>query len=190
MIVTVVQFVFPFDESRLHPIDMHLVGNNARRIVARQLRLMNRRKIRHSLSRDIRQVDVAGLRICAILWTAEYNSVLIGIACAMPDNKLCRSLCHESGKFFLAFWPKYLIINMERMGRDSNPRCLSAHTLSRRAQSTTLSPIHYNLALPLNLNLSRAGDNRNRARLRGSGRGRPHSCERRNNSSSGNWMPM
>src|SRR5437867_6783926 len=27
------------------------------------------------------------------------------------------------------------------MGRDSNPRCLSAHTLSRRAQSTTLSPI-------------------------------------------------
>jgi hypothetical protein len=28
-----------------------------------------------------------------------------------------------------------------RMGGDSNPRCLSAHTLSRRAQSTTLSPI-------------------------------------------------
>jgi hypothetical protein len=27
------------------------------------------------------------------------------------------------------------------MGGDSNPRCLSAHTLSRRAQSTTLSPI-------------------------------------------------
>lgn len=96
MIVTVVQFVFPFDESRLHPIDMHLVGNNARRIVARQLRLMNRRKIRHSLSRDIRQVDVAGLRICAILWTAEYNSVLIGIACAVPDNKLCRSVRYTS----------------------------------------------------------------------------------------------
>ena len=29
----------------------------------------------------------------------------------------------------------------QRMGGDSNPRCLSAHTLSRRAQSTTLSPI-------------------------------------------------
>jgi hypothetical protein len=27
------------------------------------------------------------------------------------------------------------------MGGDSNPRCLSAHTLSRRAQSTALSPI-------------------------------------------------
>src|SRR5436853_4608966 len=27
------------------------------------------------------------------------------------------------------------------MGRDSNPRYLSVHTLSRRAQSTTLSPI-------------------------------------------------
>ena len=30
-----------------------------------------------------------------------------------------------------------------RMGGDSNPRCLSAHTLSRRAQSTTLSPIRF-----------------------------------------------
>src|SRR5436190_12435270 len=30
-----------------------------------------------------------------------------------------------------------------RMGGDSNPRCLSAHTLSRRAQSTTLSPIQW-----------------------------------------------
>src|SRR5262249_36275354 len=39
------------------------------------------------------------------------------------------------------------------MGRDSNPRCLSAHTLSRRAQSTTLSPIQNNLPLPLNLTL-------------------------------------
>src|SRR6185312_3378197 len=28
-----------------------------------------------------------------------------------------------------------------RMGGDSNPRCLAAHTLSRRAQSTALSPI-------------------------------------------------
>src|SRR5881398_739489 len=35
----------------------------------------------------------------------------------------------------------YLDLRGERMGGDSNPRCLSAHTLSRRAQSTTLSPI-------------------------------------------------
>src|SRR4030095_6710436 len=34
-----------------------------------------------------------------------------------------------------------LVLRAERMGGDSNPRCLSAHTLSRRAQSTTLSPI-------------------------------------------------
>jgi hypothetical protein len=30
---------------------------------------------------------------------------------------------------------------MIRMGRDSNPRYLSVHTLSRRAQSTALAPI-------------------------------------------------
>src|SRR5438046_7349209 len=30
-----------------------------------------------------------------------------------------------------------------RMGGDSNPGCLSAHTLSRRAQSTALSPIRW-----------------------------------------------
>ena len=29
-----------------------------------------------------------------------------------------------------------------RMGRDSNPRYLSVNTLSRRARSTTLPPIH------------------------------------------------
>src|SRR4029077_4292159 len=57
-------------------------------------------------------------------------------------------------------------------GGDSNPRCLSAHTLSRRAQSTTLSPIQNNLPLPLNLNLRGSSDDRNRVRLRGSGRGR------------------
>src|SRR6186713_2761646 len=58
------------------------------------------------------------------------------------------------------------------MGGDSNPRCLSAHTLSRRAQSTALSPIQNNLPLPLNLNLYGSRDNPNRVRLRGSGRGR------------------
>src|SRR6266576_6765982 len=39
------------------------------------------------------------------------------------------------------------------MGGDSNPWCLAAHTLSRRAQSTALSPI-----------LSNPARNRNRAR--------------------------
>ena len=41
----------------------------------------------------------------------------------------------------------------ERMGGDSNPWCLAAHTLSRRAQSTALSPI-----------LSNPARNRNRIR--------------------------
>jgi hypothetical protein len=41
----------------------------------------------------------------------------------------------------------------KRMGGDSNPWCLAAHTLSRRAQSTALSPI-----------LSNPARNRNRAR--------------------------
>ena len=37
------------------------------------------------------------------------------------------------------------------MGGDSNPRCLSAHTLSRRAQSTALSPIQAPHTLTANL---------------------------------------
>src|SRR6266513_157178 len=41
------------------------------------------------------------------------------------------------------------------MGGDSNPWCLAAHTLSRRAQSTALSPI-----------LSNPARNRNRIRIR------------------------
>ena len=57
-----------------------------------------------------------------------------------------------------------------RMGGDSNPRYLSAHTLSRRAQSTTLSPIQNDLPLPLNLNLGAMKGNR--LRLRASGRGK------------------
>src|SRR5439155_3761769 len=56
------------------------------------------------------------------------------------------------------------------MGGDSNPRCLSAHTLSRRAQSTTLSPIQNNLPFPLNLTVG--WGKRIELRLRGSGRGR------------------
>src|SRR5438309_4286050 len=34
-----------------------------------------------------------------------------------------------------------LVLRRKRMGGDSNPWCLAAHTLSRRAQSTALSPI-------------------------------------------------
>ena len=49
--------------------------------------------------------------------------------------------------------PFVLVLRERRMGGDSNPRCLSAHTLSRRAQSTTLSPIQNDLPLPLNLSL-------------------------------------
>jgi hypothetical protein len=37
-------------------------------------------------------------------------------------------------------------IRGKRMGGDSNPWCLAAHTLSRRAQSTALSPIPSNTA--------------------------------------------
>jgi hypothetical protein len=55
------------------------------------------------------------------------------------------------------------------MGRDSNPRYLAVHTLSRRAQSTTLSPILGRID-------NRKIDNQ--------------SCKRRNNSSSGSWMAM
>src|ERR1700761_7980454 len=33
------------------------------------------------------------------------------------------------------------ILKVWRMGRDSNPRYLAVHTLSRRAQSTALAPI-------------------------------------------------
>src|SRR4029077_13717230 len=60
----------------------------------------------------------------------------------------------------------------QRMGGDSNPRCLSAHTLSRRAQSTALSPIQNNPPLPLNPPLRGSSDDPNRVKLRGSGRGR------------------
>jgi hypothetical protein len=34
-----------------------------------------------------------------------------------------------------------LLTSSKRMGRDSNPRYLAVHTLSRRAQSTALAPI-------------------------------------------------
>jgi len=66
-----VRFVFPLHQSRLHPVDVRLVWNNARRVVAsrRQVRLRNGHKIPDSLGCDIGQVDVRSLRICAILWT-------------------------------------------------------------------------------------------------------------------------
>ena len=60
-----------------------------------------------------------------------------GIACAALRLSRCARLelrSHPSEKFQApaARW---------RMGRDSNPRCIAAHTLSKRAQSTTLPPI-------------------------------------------------
>src|SRR5262245_34543541 len=77
----------------------------------------------------------------------------------------CSYFCSYSVSCSLVFgcWFTYEPINEWRMGGDSNPRCLSAHTLSRRAQSTALSPIHSNL--PRHRNLSPAGDNRNRGRV-------------------------
>jgi hypothetical protein len=38
-------------------------------------------------------------------------------------------------------WSSGLDVKLFRMGRDSNPRYLAVHTLSRRAQSTALAPI-------------------------------------------------
>ena len=60
-----------------------------------------------------------------------------GIACAALRLSRCARLelrSHPSEKFQApaARW---------RMGRDSNPRCIAAHTLSKRAHSTTLPPI-------------------------------------------------
>jgi hypothetical protein len=60
-----------------------------------------------------------------------------GIACASLRLSRCARLelrSHPSERFQApaAKW---------RMGRDSNPRCIAAHTLSKRAHSTTLPPI-------------------------------------------------
>jgi hypothetical protein len=50
-------------------------------------------------------------------------------------------LCYAT---MLCDWRFRLLLRGKRMGGDSNPWCLAAHTLSRRAQSTALSPIHLN----------------------------------------------
>src|SRR5205823_2342223 len=61
-----------------------------------------------------------------------------------------KALCYAK----LLCSPAFLDVTRgERMGGDSNPWCLAAHTLSRRAQSTALSPI-----------LSNPARNRNRIR--------------------------
>jgi hypothetical protein len=44
------------------------------------------------------------------------------------------------------------------MGGDSNPWCLAAHTLSRRAQSTALSPILFTRARSRNRARARSTD--------------------------------
>ena len=68
------------------------------------------------------------------------------------------------------------------MGGDSNPGCLAAYTLSRRAQSTTLPPIPawnlFVLVLLLVLVLEKK-QSRTRTSLR------RYNCRRRNSSSSG-----
>src|SRR5438874_4860010 len=52
-----------------------------------------------------------------------------------------KALCYAK----LLCSPAFLDVTRgERMGGDSNPWCLAAHTLSRRAQSTALSPILLN----------------------------------------------
>src|SRR5205823_5847880 len=54
-----------------------------------------------------------------------------------------KALCYAK----LLCSPAFLDVTRgERMGGDSNPWCLTAHTLSRRAQSTALSPILSNHA--------------------------------------------
>src|SRR5213075_3283500 len=49
-----------------------------------------------------------------------------------------KALCYAK----LLCSPAFLDVTRgKRMGGDSNPWCLAAHTLSRRAQSTAMSPI-------------------------------------------------
>ena len=52
-----------------------------------------------------------------------------------PAVGLCRGAALSSLSEFQAAFGRW------RMGRDSNPRCIAAHTLSKRAHSTTLPPI-------------------------------------------------
>jgi hypothetical protein len=60
-----------------------------------------------------------------------------GIACAALRLSRCARLELRSSSLseFQAVFGRW------RMGRDSNPRCIAAHTLSKRAHSTTLPPI-------------------------------------------------
>jgi hypothetical protein len=71
------------------------------------------------------------------------------------------------------------------MGGDSNPWCLAAHTLSRRAQSTALSPIHLSSRAKVegsrDVNFKVAP--RDPSALLGM---TDYNCNLRNNSSSGN----
>ncbi|SRR6266436_3909964 len=81
--------------------------------------------------------------------------------CVGVENALPSALSHLPNRSGM------LVLRGERMGGDSNPRCLSAHTLSRRAQSTALSPILTNLSLPGELNLSLGSKRSNRQEKEG-----------------------
>jgi hypothetical protein len=76
-----------------------------------------------------------------------------------------------------------------RMGGDSNPWYLAVHTLSRRAQSTALSPIlpSTSVAAVYDCRTYRRTNNATVADRRYQ---KNHNCSRRNNSSSGSWMPI
>ena len=59
-----------------------------------------------------------------------------GIGLALLDlSNGSNCVLHPSEKLQVRLTAKW------RMGRDSNPRCIAAHTLSKRAHSTTLPPI-------------------------------------------------
>jgi len=80
---------------------------------------------------------LVGLCRCAALSSLFWNGGWGGIACAALRPSRCARLelrSHPCRSFKLP-------CGRWRMGRDSNPRCIAAHTLSKRAQSTTLPPI-------------------------------------------------
>ena len=70
---------------------VYRLSNSRRRSACHQrvrqlLRLMNGHKIRYNFGRDIRQVDVRSLQVCAILWTpAIYTSTVLRVSCGSQE---------------------------------------------------------------------------------------------------------
>ena len=81
-------------------------------------------------------ISAFGLHPCG----ADFRSVCAAVRRSSSLRKVCLHYvsavssrrCGTRLKRLTAEW---------RMGRDSNPRCIAAHTLSKRAHSTTLPPI-------------------------------------------------